>query len=1043
MKVKFFIDNPILSGVISVLIVALGLLAFFALPVERYPEIAPPAVSVTTNYPGAKAETVFKSVIAPLEEAINGVENVNYITSTANNDGGATITVYFFQGTDADIATINVQNRVTTVTGILPAEVVRAGIITQKQINSELKTVMLFSPDNLYPEDYIDNYMSSIVVPRIERVKGVGRVLKYGSEYSLRIWLDPDKMAQYQLIPDDISAVLDEQNLEIGTGAFGENNDNAFQYTLKYKGRLSTPEEFGDIVIRSLEGGNVLRLKDVANVEMGRQSFSVLETVEGKNGSGIAIYQADGTNANASIKRLDAEFKEIERELPNGLEFRTLNDANRFLHASIRDVAGAFVLSIILVLLVVFFFLQNIRATLIPAISIIVSVIGTFGFMYIAGFSINLLTLFALVLCIGTVVDDSIVVVEAVQEKFIKGYTSHYSATCDAMGNVSLAIVISTLIFMSVFIPISMIGGTAGKFYTQFGLTMAAAVGISAINALTLAPVLSILLIHPLVDKDGNPVESRSKRFQDAFQTSFNAFTGRYRKAVIYFVRHRALVITVLIICVAALSYLAATNKTSLVPQEDTCIVLVSTNAVPGTSLADNHKILQRADSLFRTFPEVELCVEESGYSILGSGPNMGQFFILLKDWKYRRKPGMSADDVVARIYAHAPEFPELNMIAMQNSMIPGYSSGSNFELYLQDKNDGDIDKFKEVCDDFVAALGQRPEIEQAYASFSSNYPQYQVDVDAARCMQAGVSVKEVLSTLGCYLGGSYISNFNRFSRIYRVMLQASPESRVTPESIDHFYVRTKEGMAPLSQFVTLTKSYGPEYLTHFNLFSSIPVSASPARGYSTGDALKAVKETAEEYLPSGYSYEYGGLSREENASGNNLVLILIISIALIYLILSSLYGSFVLPFVIILAVPCGLAGSFIFARLFGLENNIYLQTAVIMLIGLLSKTAILITDYAGTRRKEGMSIVHAAVSAATIRLRPILMTSLTMIFGMLPLMFSSGAGARSNATIGASTVGGMLVGTLAMLLIVPVLWIMMEYLHEHILYKLFKKKIV
>jgi len=1040
MKSKFFIDNPIFSGVISLAIVALGIIAFTKLPVERYPEIAPPTVTVTATYPGAKAETVLKSVVAPIEEAINGVKNVNYITSTANNDGVANITVFFHHGSDLDIATIDVQNCVTTVSGILPSEVVKGGIITESKVNAELKTMMLYSPDNSFPEDYIDNYMSSIVVPRIERVKGVGSVLKYGSEYALRVWLDPNKMAQYGLVPSDVVAAIDDQNIEIGTGAFGENFENVYQYSLKYRGRLTTPEEFGDVVIRSTMDGNVLKLKDVARLEMGRQAYSILETVEGKHGSGIAIYQSDESNANETIKRLNKEFESMAQDLPKGLEFTTLNDANRFLFASIRDVAMAFILSIILVLAIVYFFLQNFKATLIPAIGIIVSIIGTFGFLYVVGFSINLLTLFALVLCIGTVVDDSIVVVEAVQAKYNEGYTSHYKATSDAMGEVSLSIVISTLIFMSVFIPLAMIGGTSGKFYTQFGLTMAASVGISAINALTLAPVLSILLIHPNKRKDGTEREGFSRRFQKAFIVSFNALTAKYKRSVEFFVKKKWLVFSVLSICIAALLYLASTTKTSLIPQEDTCIAFVCTNATPGTALKENHKSLQRLDSLIRTFPEVELCVEESGYSFLGTGPNMGQFFILLKDWRERRGEGMSADDVVAKIYSHAGEFPELNMIAMQNSMIPGYSSGSNFELYLQDKNDESIEKFKSVSDQFVSALNERSEIELAYASFSSDYPQYKIDVDASQCVRAGVSVKEVLSTLGTYLGGEYVSNFNRFSRIYRVMVQSAPEYRVTPESLSNFYVRTAGGMAPLSQFVTLSKDYGPEYLTRFNLFNSIPISASPAAGYSTGDALEAINQVADSVLPSGYDYEYGGLTREEESTNNNLLIITLISIILIYMILSSLYGSFLLPFVVILAVPCGLAGSFLFTRFFGLENNIYLQTAVVMLIGLLSKTAILITDYARNNRKNGMSIVDSAIDAAQQRLRPILMTSLTMIFGMLPLMFATGAGAKSNATIGASTVGGMVLGTLAMLVIVPVLWIIMQTLHEKILANLFKK---
>lgn len=1040
MNIRFFTENPIFSGVISLGIVVLGVLAFFHLPVERYPDIAPPTVVVSATYPGAKAETVQKSVIAPLEEAINGVENINYITSSANNDGVATITVYFHQGTDADLSAVLIQNRVTTVSSILPAEVVRGGIVTRKEINSELKTVMLICPDDRYSEEYVDNYMSSIVVPRIERMPGVSRVGKFGSEYALRIWLKPEKMAMYSLVPDDIAAALDDQNIEAGTGFFGENSDNAWQYTLKYRGRLTTPEEFENIVLRSLPGGNVLRLGDVAEIDMGRQSYSILETAEGHHASGIAIYQAEGSNASATIKKLDAEFAQMSRELPAGLEFRDLNSADRFLNAAIWQVVWSFLLALALIIIVIYVFLQDFRATLIPALGVIVSVVGTFGFLYVAGFSINLLTLFALVLCIGTVVDDSIVVVEAVQEKLASGYTSRYKSTLAAMDNVTTAVIVTTVIFMSVFIPVSMMGGTAGVFYKQFGLTMAASVFISTFYALTFAPVLTTKLLRPYINKQGVRRQGFDVDFHNAFQAAFDGIVNRYKHHVTFFIRHKWISWLLLASSLVLLMYFVKTTRTSLVPQEDTSIVFVSTSTAPGTSLADNFKVLQRADSIFRTFPEIELCVEEAGYSFIGSGSNMGQFLILLKDWKYRKEKGMSADDVVSRFYTYADQLPELSMIAMQNSMIPGYSSGSNLEIYLQDLNDGGIGQFKEVTDQFVAALNARPEIEMAYSSFSDNYPQFWVDVDAAQCELEGISVREVLSTLGGYYGGSYVSNFNRFSRVYRVMVQAEPDSRVTPESLDHFFVRTPAGMAPLSRFVTLTKTYGAESLSRFNLYNSIQVSGSPAPGYSSGEAIAAVRETAQQFLPAGYGYEFGGISREESTSGNNIGLIIVICILLIYVILASLYESWVLPFVIILAVPFGLMGSFLFARIFGLENNIYLQTAVIMLIGLLAKTAILITDYAGKRRNEGWSLAASAVSASKERLRPILMTSLTMIIGMMPLMFARGAGAMGNATIGTGVVGGMLFGTIVMIFIVPALWVVFRYIHERIRPKWLKK---
>ncbi|MBQ0016885.1 MAG: efflux RND transporter permease subunit, partial [Bacteroidales bacterium] len=836
------------------------------------------------------------------------------------------------------------------------------------------------------------------------------------------------KMAQYSLIPDDIAAVLDAQNVEMGTGALGENHDNAFQYTLRYRGRLVLPEEFADMVIRTLPSGEVLRVRDVAEVKMGRESYAIYETAEGQPASGIAIYQSEGTNANATIKQIDKLFDDLSHELPKGLRFATLNDTSRYLYEAIDHVVWSFVIALILVLVIVYIFLQDFRATLIPMVGIIVSVVGTFGFLYLLGFSINLLTLFALVLCIGTVVDDSIVVVEAVQSNLDSSHTSRYHATINAIGRVSTPIIVATLIFMSVFIPVSMIGGTSGTFYTQFGLTMAAAVGLSAVNALTLSPVLCTLILRHDDKQNGF-----SARFKQAFSVSFGVWVSRYKRGVLFFFRHKWICGAFLVLSVALLAYFVRTTKTGLVPQEDTSLVFCSTTATPGTSLSENLKVVRRADSIFRTFPEIELCVQEAGFSFIGTGPYMGQFLILLKEWDQRKGKGMSADDVVARIYGCSTQLPEVNMVAFQGTMIPGYSYGNNLELYLQDHLDGGIPQFQEVSQQFVAALNKRPEIAMAYASFSNNYPQYQVSIDAAQCQLAGVSTAEVLSTMGGYLGGRYVSNFNRFSKVYRVMMQAAPNYRVSPEALDKCFVRTPSGMAPLSRFVTLTPTMGPEYLTRFNLYSSIPVTGVPASGYSTGEALKAVAETAREVLPNGYGYEYGGLSREESSSNNNILIIFIVSISLIYLILCCLYESFLKPLVVILAIPCGLMGSFLFARLWGLENNIYLQTAAVMLIGLMAKTAILITDCAGSMRQRGYGIAAAAIAAARMRFRPILMTSLTMIFGMLPLMFATGAGAKGNATIGTCVVGGMIVGTVVMLYAVPVLWALAQRLHEMI----------
>lgn len=1033
MNLKYFIDRPILSIVISVGMVLMGLLALFSLPIEQYPDIAPPTVSVYTNYPGANAETVQKAVIVPLEEAINGVENMTYITSSASNSGDAEVTIYFKQGSNADMATVNVQNAVATAQGLLPAEVVQIGVMTQKSQNAELKTFALYSPGGEYDRLFLDNYMKINVEPRIKRIQGVGRFQLYGSNYSMRIWLDPDKMAQYKLIPSDISAVLATQNIEAATGAFGENHDNAMQYTMKYRGRLSTPEEFGELVVRSLPGGDVLRLKEVAKIELADESFSFDSRVNGKPAATAFISQTAGSNASAVINEIDDVLDEISKDLPKGLEFVTLSDTNRFLFASIKGVVVSLLLAVLLVVLVVYFFLQDIRSTLIPTISIIVSIIATFAFMSVAGFSINLLTLFALVLAIGTVVDNAIIVVEAVQSRFDAGYQSSYKATTDAMGGISTAILVSTMIFMAVFIPTSFMGGTSGQFYTQFGLTMAVAVGLSAINALTLSPALCAIMLKPYVDENGQTKDNFAARFRKAYNAGFEAVLERYKNGVLFFIRHRWVMWGTLVAGLALLVFLVRGTKTGLVPDEDTGIVMVSLNTKPGSSLSETMKTLHKVDERLLALPEADYTGMVAGYSFSGAGPSMGMFFLTLKDWDERKGKGHSANDVVNKIYGFAPEIPDASMFAMTPPMIPGYGTGGGFELYLQDKEGGDINDFKEVADRFVAALNERPEIDMAYSAFAADYPQYWVDIDAAKCERAGISNTEILETMSAYFGGGYVSNFNRFSKLYRVMIQADPDSRVTPESLNHIYVRVGEEMAPLSQFVQLTKTYGPESLSRFNLYNSISVSGSPAQGYSSGDALNAVRETATEVLPRGYGFEFGGISREEAQTGNNVAIIFAVCILLVYLILSGMYESLVLPFTVILSVPCGLMGSFLFAKMFGLENNIYLQTGLIMLIGLLAKTAILITDYAGERRRSGMSLKQAAIGAAKNRLRPILMTALTMVFGMLPLMFSSGVGANGNSTLGTGAVGGMVIGTLVLLFIVPALWMVFQGIQEKI----------
>lgn len=1038
MNLKYFIDRPVLSIVISITIVLMGIIALFGLPVEQYPDIAPPTIQVYASYPGANAETVQKAVVVPLEEAINGVENMSYITSNASNSGDAAINIYFKQGTDADMATVNVQNRVSTALSQLPSEVVQIGVTTNKQQNALLKTFGLYSPDDRYDQRFINNYMKINVEPRIKRVSGVGNMQQFGSNYAMRIWMKPDKMAQYKLIPSDITAVLARQNIEAATGSFGENHDNAYQYTMKYRGRYSDPEEFGNLVIKSLPGGEVLRLREVADIELGDESYNYTSSLNGHDAAIAMIYQSAGSNASSTIDEIDATIEELSRELPPGLEFVTFSDTNKFLYASIYEVIKTLLEAIILVVIVVYVFLQDIRSTIIPTISIFVSIIGTFAIMSLMGFSVNLLTLFALVLAIGTVVDDAIVVVEAVQAKFDEGYQSAYLAANDAMKGVSSAILTSTIIFMAVFIPVAMMGGTSGAFYTQFGLTMAVAVGISAINAFTLSPALCAVMLKPYLDENGNQRNNFAARFRRAFNAVFDMMSARYVKGVKIFVKRKWLMWSTLAVSFVLLVFLVKSTKTGLIPDEDTGFVMVSMNSKPGTSMSENRKLVKQVTDELGNMDEVQYAANVNGFSFSGAGPSMALGLVALKDWDERKEEGQAATDIVNRVYEISMNVPDLQIFATTPPMIPGYGMGNGFELYVQDKVGGDISAFKDVSDNFVAALSQRPEIGSVYSAFEINYPQYWVDIDAAKCEQAGITTSEILETLSGYYGGGYVSNFNRFSKLYRVMIQADPSYRVTPESLNHIYVRVGEEMTPLSQFVKLTKTEGPQDLARFNLYNSISINGTVAPGYSSGEALKAVEETAAKVLPHNYGYEFGGISREEAKSTNNTTIIFGICLLLIYLILCALYESFFIPFAVILSVPCGLLGSFIFAWMFNLENNIYMQTGLIMIIGLLAKTAILLTEYAGKRRESGMSLVDAAYSAAKVRLRPILMTVLSMVFGLIPLMLSHGVGANGNRSLATGVIGGMIVGTLALLFLVPSLFVVFQYIQE----KVFPKRI-
>lgn len=1039
MKLQKFIDRPILSMVISVVILVAGLIGLYALSVEQYPDIAPPTIRVSTTYSGANAEAVQKSVIVPLEEAINGVENMTYMTSTASNTGSAEITVYFKQGTDPDMAAVNVQNKVSTATSLLPAEVTKVGVTTMKRQSSMLMIFALYSPKGTYDETFLTNYLNINVKPQLQRISGVGEVNVMGGDYAMRIWLKPDVMAQYELEPADVEAALSSQNIEASIGSIGEDSKNVYQYTLKYRGRLEKEKEFENIVIKAFDDGRVVRLSDIAKVELGSQSYTYTGSVNGSPGTTCMINQTAGTNANEIITSINKYLEELKETLPEDVEVVELMSTKNFLDASINEVIKTLIEAIILVVLVVYVFLQNPRSTLIPTISIFVSLIGTFAALYVAGFSINLLTLFALVLAIGTIVDDAIIVVEAVQTRFDEGYRSPYKAAVDAMNGISSAIVTSTLVFMAVFVPVSFMGGTSGIFYTQFGVTMAVAVGISAINALTLSPALCALILRPNEEIIEGRKPGFSTRFRMAFDSSFRRIVQKYKSGVKFFVKRKWVAWASLGFVVVLLFYLMSTTKTGLVPSEDTGSIFVSLDAPAGSTLAETAEIMGQVEKELKDIPQIENFNKVAGFGMgSGSGSSHGMFIVKLKHWDERKGDESSVDAISNEIYRRTAHIKNATIFVFSPPMISGYGTGNSFELYIQDRSGKGIDALSKVTDDFLAELNKRLEIKMAYTSFSSKFPQYRVDIDEAQCQRAGITTQDVINTLSGYFGSIYASNFNRFTKLYRVIIQAPSDSRNSMQSLDNIYVKTTGGMAPVSQFVKLSKTYGSESLTRFNLFSAINVQGMPADGYSSGDVINAVTEVAARTLPTGYGYEYSGMTREEAqmAGSHDTVIIYCICVLFIYLILCALYESLFVPMAVIMSVPFGLAGSFLFARMWGLENNIYLQTGLIMLIGLLSKTAILVTEYATERRKSGMTLTQAAMSAAAVRLRPILMTALTMVFGMLPLMFASDVGANGNRSLGVGVVGGMVIGTVALLFVTPAFFIVFQYVEERVMSK-------
>lgn len=1035
MSIKTFLNRPIFSCVISVLIVMVGVIGLVNLPMEQYPDIAPPTIVVSATYTGANSDAVLKSVIVPLEEAINGVEDMSYMTSSATNTGSASITITFDQGTDPDMALINVKNRISQAEGKLPQEVTKIGVSVQKRQNSMLKIISLYSPSDKYDNDFITNYFKINIEPKLLRIKGVGNVMEMGNEYAMRIWLDPQKMASYDLQPSDVTNALSTQNIESSTGTLGEDSKNTFQYTLKYKGRLQNSEQFDSIVIKSLPDGSVLRLSDIAKTELGTTSYSMDGSFNAHNGTVAMVSQTAGSNAHEINQKIDQLIEEVKPDLPNDLTISTLMDTNDFLNAAMGEVIKTLFETIILVIIVVYIFLQSGRATVIPAVSICVSLIGTFAFMYIADFSLNLLTLFALVLVIGTVVDDAIVVVEAVQAKFDEGYTQPYTATSKAMDGISSAIFTTSLVFMAVFIPTSFMGGTSGTYYKQFGLTMAVAVGISCLNALTLCPALSSLLMTPHVEAKDGKKASFSTRFSKAFNTSFRALTAKYVHGIQHSFRHKWMAWGLLGVAVVALAVMMKTTATGLIPDEDMGTIFVNISTPAGSTLNQTKKsVLEACDSV-KNIPEIENYSTVAGYSMLGGeGTNGGMLIIKLKDWSERKGDGQDINSVISKIMMKTQNIKSASIFAFAQPTIMGYSSTNGVELYVQDHAGGSINDLMTNTNKFIAALSKRPEISQAYTSYDVRYPQYNLDVDAAECKRYGIEPTDVLDVIGGYIGGSYASNFNAFSKLYRVMVQASLDKRLDKDALDNIMVKTSGGMTPVGQFIKLKKSYGPMQLNRFDLYNAISVNVMPADGYTSGDVIKAISAVSKQTLPHNYGYEYTGMTREESESSSNTVIIFAICVAFIYLLLAALFESLFIPLAVLLSVPFGLCGSFLFANIFGLANNIYLQVGLIMLIGLLSKTAILLTEYASTRRKAGMSIVTAAFSAAKARLRPILMTAICMIVGMLPLAFSTGAGANGNKVLALGVIGGMTVGTIALLFMVPVFFIAFQALQEKLM---------
>ena len=1049
-----FIKRPVLSTVISIFFVLLGIIGLISLPIEQYPNIAPPTISIQTFYQGADAQTVLNSVITPLEESINGVENMTYMESTATNAGMAMITVYFKQGADPNMAAVNVQNRVSQAQALLPAEVTRAGVTVSKRQNSNVVMYSLTTDDGRYDDEFLTNYNNINIVPMLKRINGVGDVQTPGMKtYSMRIWLQPDKMKQHKLVPSDVSMALAEQNIEAAPGSFGEQSNQKFEYTMRYKGRLKTPEEYGNIIISSNTNGQTVHLRDVAKVELGGLQYSVMM----KNNSRPAVIgmvnQVAGSNATQIADDVKTALADAQKQMPPGMKVTIEQDVTEFLFASIEEVVFTLFITLLLVFFVVYIFLQDIRSTLIPMIAVPVALIGTFFFLWVFGFSINLLTLSALLLAIAIVVDDAIVVVEAVHAKLDLGYKSALTAAIDAMNEISGAIISITLVMAAVFVPVSFMGGTSGTFYREFGVTMAVSIVISALNALTLSPALCAIFLKPH-SKDEHKKLSRVDRFHMAFNTQYDKINTKYQKIVEKIINHRWISSLAVILGIVALVVTMKFTQTGLVPNEDTGTLFAMISLPPGTSQVETQKVTDQVDKMLASNPYIERREQIVGYNFMaGLGSNQSTFIIKLKPFA-ERKYGMidriksvfdgagiaglfidptSSNMVLGMIYKQTASIKGAQIIAFGSPMIPGYGLTNGVSFVLQDKSGGDLNKFYKVAQDYLAALNKRPEFSRALTTYNPNYPQYMVDVDVAKAKQAGTSPAAILSVLQGYYGGMYASNFNAYGKLFRVMIQGTVESRMSESGLTNIYVRTAGGMAPVSEFCTLKRVYGPSNITRFNLFTSIAINATPADGYSSGQAIQAAEEVAKQVLPQGYGYEFSGLTRSEKEASNSTAMIFVLCIVFVYLILSAQYESYILPLAVILSIPIGLSGAFIFTLIFGHNNDIYMQISLIMLIGLLAKNAILIVEFALERRRTGMAIKYAAILGAGARLRPILMTSLAMIIGLLPLMFASGVGRNGNQTLGAAAVGGMLIGTLCQVFVVPALFAFFQYLQERV----------